>query len=49
MVAMCGEQFYEQDLRATMLSKVIGFYPKICPAIRLTKLNMFLGTNFSAL
>ena len=32
--------------RATMLSKVTGFYPKICSSISLTKLNMFLRTNF---
>ena len=32
-----------------MFSKVNGFYPKICPAIGLTKINMFLRTNVSVL
>ena len=46
MVGRSVEQFCE---RVTLLSKFTGFYPNIFSAICVTKLNMFLRTNFSAL
>ena len=43
-VGSCGEQFCEQVHNVV---KDTSFYPKICPAIGLTKLNLFLRTYFS--